>query len=198
MKRYNGAAAEKIATREQLPVGGYEVKIISAKEEVYDWGTRLAIAFDIAEGEHKGFYQKDFDNQQGEDKKWRGVYRIYEPKDDGSQNDAWTKRKFNNFIYCLEDSNLGYHLDWAPLENGDFSQFKGKMLGLLFRSEEWEMNNNGEYRTGWSTRPFSVLSVGDIRDGNYKTPKDKPLKEKAASANNFAPLDDDDDGDVPF
>ena len=64
MKRYNGAAAEKIASREQLPVGGYEVKIISAKEEVFDWGTRLAIAFDIAEGDYAGFYQKDFDNQQ--------------------------------------------------------------------------------------------------------------------------------------
>ena len=44
MKRYNGAAAEKIATREQLPVGGYEVKIINAKEEVFDWGTKLVIA----------------------------------------------------------------------------------------------------------------------------------------------------------
>ena len=78
MKRYSGAAAEKITTREQLPVGGYEVKIINAKEEVFDWGTKLVIAFDIAEGEQKGFYQKDFDNQQGEDKKWHGVYRIYE------------------------------------------------------------------------------------------------------------------------
>ena len=63
MKRYNGAAAEKITTREQLPIGGYEVKIISVKEEVFDWGARLAIAFDIVEGEYKGFYQKDFDNQ---------------------------------------------------------------------------------------------------------------------------------------
>lgn len=198
MKRYSGAAAEKIATREQLPVGGYEVKIINAKEEVFDWGTKLVIAFDIAEGEQKGFYQKDFDNQQGEDKKWRGVYRIYEPKDDGSQEDAWTKRKFNNFIYCLEDGNPGYHLDWAPLEKGDFSQFKGKILGLLFRSEEWGMTINGEYRTGWSTRPFSVIPIGDIRDGNYKTPNDKPLKEKPVSTNNFTPLDDDDDGDVPF
>lgn len=198
MKRYNGAAAEKIASREQLPVGGYEVKIISAKEEVFDWGTRLAIAFDIAEGDYAGFYQKDFDNQQGEDKKWRGVYRIYEPKDDGSDKDKWTKRTFNNFIYCLEDSNENYHLDWAPLEKGDFSQFKGKKLGLLFRSEEWEMNNNGEYRTGWSTRPFAVISTGDVKDGNYKTPKDKPLKNKSEANTSFAPIPDDDDGDVPF
>ena len=198
MKRYNGAAAEKIATREQLPIGGYEVKIISVKEEVFDWGARLAIAFDIVEGEYKGFYQKDFDNQNGEDKKWRGVHRIYEPKDDGSEKDAWTKKTFNNFIFCLEDSNPNYHFDWDPLEKGDFSQFKGKLLGMLFRNEEWEMNNNGEYRTGWSTRPFSVLSTGDIKDGNFKMPKDKPLKNKTNTSNSFTPMADDDDGELPF
>lgn len=198
MKRYNGAAAEKIATREQLPIGGYEVKIISVKEEVFDWGARLAIAFDIVEGEYKGFYQKDFDNQNGEDKKWRGVHRIYEPKDDGSKKDAWTKKTFNNFIFCLEDSNPNYHFDWDPLEKGDFSQFKGKLLGMLFRNEEWEMNNNGEYRTGWSTRPFSVLSTGDIKDGNFKMPKDKPLKNKTNTSNSFTPMADDDDGELPF
>ena len=198
MKRSPGAAAEKIASREQLPVGGYEVKIISVKEEMFDWGCRLAIAFDISDGEHKGFYQKDFDNQQGENKKWRGVYRIYEPKDDGSEKDTWTKRTFNNFIYCLEDSNPDYHLDWTPLESGDFSQFKGKLLGLLFRNEEWEMNNNGEYRTGWSVRPFAVLSTGDVKDGNFKIPKDKPLTTKMSSTSSFVPLDDDEDVDTPF
>lgn len=198
MKRYNGAAAEKITTREQLPIGGYEVKIISVKEEVFDWGARLAIAFDIVEGEYKGFYQKDFDNQNGEDKKWRGVHRIYEPKDDGSEKDAWTKKTFNNLIFCLEDSNPNYHFDWDPLEKGDFSQFKGKLLGMLFRNEEWEMNNNGEYRTGWSTKPFSVLSTGDIKDSNFKMPKDKPLKNKTNTSNSFTPMADDDDGELPF
>lgn len=197
MKRYAGAAAEKIATMDPLPIGGYEVKIINVKEEVFDWGARLSIAFDIAEGPFKGFYQKEFDSQQREDKKWRGVYRIYEPKDDGSEKDGWTKRTFNNFIYSLENSNPGYHMDWGPLERGDFSQFKGKNLGLLFRNEEWEMTTNGEYRTGWSVKPFAALSTADIKSGNFKTPKDKPLKPKANNTS-FAPLGDDDDGDIPF
>ena len=197
MKRYSGAAAQKIVSKEPLPIGGYEVKIINVKEETFAWGSRLKIAFDIASGEYEGFYQKDFDSRQGEDKKWKGIYRIYTPKDDGSEKDAWTKRTFNNFIYCLEDSNPGYHMDWDPLEKGDFSQFKGKLLGLLFRNEEWEMNNNGEYRTGWSTKPFAVLSTGDIKDRNYKMPKDKPLINKS-SPSGFTPIDDEDDGDVPF
>lgn len=77
MKRYHGAKAEKNTIREQLPIGGYVVKIISAKEDTFDWGSRLAVAFDIAEGKHQDFFQKDFDGQTGEDKKWRGVYRLY-------------------------------------------------------------------------------------------------------------------------
>lgn len=198
MKRYNGAEAKKIASREQLPVGGYQVKIISVKEEHFDWGDRLAIAFDIADGQYVGFFQRDFDGQTGEDRKWRGVYRVYEPKDDGSEKDEWTKKSFNNLIYSLEDSNLGYHWDWAPIENGDFGQLKGKLLGVLFRNEEWEMDTAGGYKTGWSSRPCAAVSIGDIKDGKFKMPADKPLKEKSSTggSNGFAQLED--DGDLPF
>lgn len=197
MKRYSGAKAEKSAAREQLPIGAYIARIISAKEEVFDWGTRLAVAFDIAEGDHKGFYQKDFDTQTGEDKKWRGVYRLYEPKDDGSDKDEWTKRTFNNFIYALEDSNQGYHMDWGPIESGDFSQLKGKSVGILFRNEEWEMDTSDGYKTGWSTRPFAALSTGDVKDSNFKMPNEKPLKNKRAASSGFAEIREE-DGGLPF
>lgn len=197
MKRYSGAKAEKSAAREQLPIGAYIAQIISAKEEKFDWGARLLVAFDIAEGSHKGFYQKDFDVQTGEDKKWRGVYRLYEPKDDGSEKDEWTKRTFNNFIYALEDSNRDYHMDWGPIESGDFSQLKGKSLGILFRNEEWEMDTADGYKTGWSTRPFAALSTGDVKDSNFKMPNEKPLKNKRAASSGFAELKEE-DGELPF
>ena len=48
------------------------------------------------------------------------------------------------------------------------------MTGVLFRNEEWEYNGN----TGWSTRCCAFAAVGDIRDGKFKIPKDKPLKNK--------------------
>ena len=54
---------------------------------------RLEISIDVAEGEFKDFYATDYRGQNQEDKKWRGVLRLYVPKDDGSDMDEWTKSK---------------------------------------------------------------------------------------------------------
>lgn len=172
MKAFSGFSPEKSTSREQLPVGGYIAKILNAEEVTYDWGSVLLISFDIAEGDYKDFFKKDYDAQQSEDKKWRGTYRLNIPKDDGSEKDGWTKRTFNNVIWCVEDANPGYHWNW------DEKSLKGKMTGVLFRNEEWEYNGN----TGWSTRCCAFAAVGDIRDGKFKMPKDKPLKNKAQTA----------------
>ena len=45
----------------QLPKGAYVIKILGAKEEEGNYGPQVTIAFDIAEGEYKGFYQNQFD-----------------------------------------------------------------------------------------------------------------------------------------
>lgn len=171
MKQFSGFKAEKSVPREQLPVGGYVAKILNAEEVTYSWGSVLEIFFDILEGPYTEFFKKDFDAQQGEDKKWRGKYRLSVPKDDGSEKDGWTKRTFNNAMYCIEDGNPGYHWNW------DESTLKGKTVGILFRNEEWEYNGN----TGWSTRACALACVGDIKDGKFKMPKDKPLKNKPNS-----------------
>ena len=81
MKAFAGFKAEAPARKEQLPAGGYIAKIMDAKEIGYDWGNVLLISFDIAEGEYKDFFAKDYRNQQQEDKKWRGTFRLRIPKD---------------------------------------------------------------------------------------------------------------------
>ena len=91
MKAFSGFAPEKSSSREQLPVGGYIAKILNAEEVTYDWGSVLLISFDIAEGDYKDFFKKDYDAQQSEDKKWRGTYRLNIPKDDGSEKDGWNE-----------------------------------------------------------------------------------------------------------
>ena len=106
MKKVNSFNRENVIKEsERLPKGGYVIKIINAKEEVFSWGSRLAIAFDIAEGEYAGFYNKNFQNQTGEDKKWKGVFRLNIPKEDGSDGDEWTQKKFNTSILNIQDSN---------------------------------------------------------------------------------------------
>ena len=187
IKSYNGFEAKTSTTREILPAGGYVAKIVSAKVESTEWGDKLIVAFDIDEGDYRGFFKQDFDSNPNEDKKWRGTLRLSIPADDGSETDNWKKRSFNNFAGALEDSNDGYTWDWNE------AKLKGKIFGVLFRNKEWEING----RTGWTTEACSSTSASAIRDGKFKTPKDKPLAIKPApAASNFS--DAEDDGEVPF
>ena len=195
MKPYNGFKAQKSAgAREILPAGGYVCRIDGAKVETYktrNGGTMetLIWAIEVIEGEHAGFWKKDFDSQTGEDKKWRGTMRINLPKDDGSEQDSWTKRTFENAMWALEDSNPGYTWDW------DEKKLKGKIVGIIYRNREWEYNGN----TGWTTEAGGVTSADDIRNGKFKPLKDKPLKNKSNQNNNSSSsFSDLSDGDLPF
>lgn len=186
MKAFNGYKAEKAATREQLPVGGYVAKILDAEEVTYTWGSVLVVSFDIAEGERAGFWEHDYRNQTGEDKKWRGTYRLTIPADDGSEKDEWSKRRFGNAMWAVEQSNPGYHWDWQE------QTLKGKLVGVIYRNREWEMNG----QTGWTTECGTLIDTESARKGDFKPLKDRPLNKKAAApAGSFASMDDD---DLPF
>ena len=181
----NYETTQTISARAQLPVGSYICRILKAEEKVYnsskgEWH-KLEISFDISEGEHKDFYANDYKAQTGEDKKWKGVMRMNIPTDDGSEADGWAKRSFKTNILAIEDSNSGYHWDWNE------AQLKGKTVGIVFRSEEWEYNG----KRGWRTAPFKMVPAADVKSGNIKIPDPKPLNGKAASqASTAADLSD--------
>ena len=187
MRQYKGFKAERSSGgRETLPSGGYVCKILSAKVESNDWGDTLVIAHDVCEGDYAGIFQRDFSNNDREDKRWRGTYRLRLPKDDGTEQDSWKKRSFSNFIWAVEQSNPGFTWDW------DEKKLKGKGVGLLYRNKEWEMNG----RTGWTTEAAGSESIDNIRAGKFRLPKDKPLPE-GKKPPVFTEVEDD-DGDLPF
>ena len=181
----NYDTTQTISARAQLPVGAYICQILKAEEKVYsspkgEW-RKLEVSFDISEGEQKDFYANDYRTQSGEDKKWKGVLRMNIPTDDGSEADGWTKRSFKTNILAIEESNNGYHWDWNE------AQLKGKTVGIVFRSEEWEYNG----KRGWRTAPFKMVPAADVKSGNIKIPDPKPLNGKAASqASTAADLSD--------
>ena len=181
----NYDTTQTISARAQLPVGAYICQILKAEEKVYsspkgEWH-KLEVSFDICEGEHKDFYANDYRSQSGEDKKWKGVLRMNIPSDDGSEADNWAKRSFKTNILAIEESNNGYHWDWNE------AQLKGKTIGIVFRSEEWEYNG----KRGWRTAPFKMVPAADVKSGNIKIPDPKPLNGKAASqASTAADLSD--------
>lgn len=177
-----------------LPAGGYVCKIQGAKIRTFEGKNgsfeRLEVAVDIIEGEYKDYFRRDFDSQNTEDKKWRGVLRLYVPSGGGSDQDNWSMAKLKRFVNDVEDSNPGYHWDWEE------SKLKGKLVGLTFRREEWEYQG----KTGWKTNPFQAYTVEDIRQNKFQLPKDKPLKKAAAvpmpSFENAVEMEGDDD--LPF
>jgi hypothetical protein len=190
MKKFEGYEAKRSGNaRETLPAGGYVCKIFKAEEETYSWGSVLVLSIDVTEGEYAGIWTRDYKNNTNEDKKWRGTMRLTVPKDDGSEKDAWTKNSFNNAMWAIEASNPGYVWNW------DERSLKDKLVGVIYRDREWEMNGN----TGWTTEAGGLTSVDDIRNNTFKALKPKPIKNKpAAAAPAFTDLASDDDGELPF
>ena len=201
MRKYRDWDNVKAAAEfEQLPPGGYICRIMGAEVKEYkrrDGGTfeQLHISIDIAEGDFKYHYANEYRSQNTEDKRWKGVLRLYLPDENGSDRDREdrTASILKAAIESIEESNTGYHWDW------DERKLKGKQIGVLFRSEEWEYNG----KTGWKTQPFKLIDVARIREGKFKVPKEKPLKKeqaKAISADDF--LDNGgeiiSDSDLPF
>lgn len=165
-KPQNWENVQVMTDRAKLPVGAYVCKVKQVGFQRNDYGEQLAILFDIAEGEHKDFYAREFQQNQNQDKKWKGVIRVWLPKDDGSEKDERTKSLFKGMATAFEDSNPGYKWNW------DESSLVNKTVGILYRNEEWEYKG----RSGWNAKPLRCMSAGKVRSGDYTLPKDKPLR----------------------
>lgn len=187
MKPYNGyKKGTPTQEREKLPVGGYVLKIMNAEEVTYTWGSVLKISFDIAEGEYKDFYAKDYKSQQ-EPKKWKGVRQITVPADGDEDKN---KDYFANQIANIEASNPGYEWDWN--EKG----LKNKLVGGVFGEKEYEFNGN----RGFFVTCRGFRTVDAIRAGKFKVPAKLMLnKSSGGSQDGFYPIDESvSDEDLPF
>lgn len=191
----------------KLPAGGYIVKILNATD-VPD-KEYLRIAFDINEGDHKGFFGEQFKNDTREGKKWpnAGTFiRSYKHS---------AEAMFKGFANALENSNKGFKFDF------DESKLKNKLVGIVVGLEEYQ-NQKGQIRT--RTYVSSVRSVDTIKKGEFTVPELKkldvtkttvkpqeafvnPFSDDNATSNPFAANDvtedntnpwGDDDNDLPF
>lgn len=184
----NYKKAQAYTQQERLPIGGYVLKILNVEYKENDWGDQLIFRYDVAEGDHKDFYKKNYQNQNTEDKKWKGTTRINIPNDDGTEQDEWKMRSLKSMVEAFEDSNQGYHWAW------DENTLKDKLVGGIFNDKEWEMNG----RTGFFTNCHHLTSVENIRTGNFKVPDATLLKTKGEPADNNWMNVDGDQEELPF
>lgn len=169
-KPNNWEQVQEYSVREKLPVGAYVCKVKQVTLQQNSTGQVMCILYDIAEGDYTGFYQRDFAGQtNGTEKKWRGVLRVWLPKDDGTTKDESTKRMFKGMVTSFEESNPGYRWNW------DENSLVGKTVGIIYRNEQWEYNGKG----GWAAKPLRCMSAAKVRSGDFTIPADKPLMGEA-------------------
>jgi hypothetical protein len=87
LKPSNWNEIKEPTERRDLDIVAAVCAIKKAVVQEDDYGAKLCIVFDIAEGEFAGYYQEAFDRSTFEDKKWKGVLRLWLPKNDGSEQD---------------------------------------------------------------------------------------------------------------
>lgn len=178
---------------QMLPKGAYVVVIKNVKEDKWPSGDEmLRIAFDIAEGEYKGFYQNQFDNNPDEDKKWPGdaTYTLNIPNDNSQQYvwDLW-----NTFFADLEDSNNGFVFGMD-----DVKKLKGKLIGGKFHNHQSEYKGEtyDHIQLKWT------CPADDVRNGKPgKMPKDKLITGSNAQGpvdNTFMNIPEDAADEIPF
>lgn len=162
-------------TFQQLPKDAYVIVIRNAQEERNSngKGSHLTIAFDIAEGEYKDYYDKIYRANTDEDKRWPYDARYYlSVPDDYSQQFIWDN--WNTFFADLEDSNDGF------VFGGDPSQLKGKLIGGKFHIEQSEYQG----RIYDHTRLRWTCVADDVRNGKAgKLPNDKLIEAAPVTQN---------------
>lgn len=143
---------------EKLPVGGYIIKILNV-QDVSD-KEYLKVSFDIAEGDHKGFFKKQYDEDSRADKKWPNAgsfVRSYK---------STAESMFKGFANAIENSNKGFKFDF------DEKKLVGKQVGIVVGLEEY-VTQNGAVRE--RTYVSAVRSVDTIKKGDFKVPELKKL-----------------------
>ena len=150
----------------QLPAGLNACQIVMAIEEERNGSRLLAIAFDIAEGEYKGFFQQRYDADTNPQKKWpgAGIRRQFVEDRDGSCNPF-----FKGLITSIEESNPGFKWNW------DENTLRGKKFGAIMGREEF-LANDGQKKM--ATKVFYISSIEGLK--NAKIPEDKLLPDNTA------------------
>ena len=199
MKQFNNYADAKKAAESRggakLPAGAYVCKIIKVKYENGENGKsdKIAVMFDIAEGEQKGFFQKQYEENTSDDKKWKGIIRLYVPTDDGSDSDAMTKRTFAGLTSSLEHSISGYSWDW------DENKWANKSIGIVFGETGTKIDGK---EIVFTEARFGV-DADKVRDGSAPVAKFKSKNGYgegggSSSSSGFMSIPDNNLSEIPF
>lgn len=154
--------------RKFLPAGGYVAKIVNVTVE----NEIITIFFDIAQGEFKNTYMKEYKQAGGNNNfdasKWSKKAVVnYNFQYSGA------KYAFARLLDDLEASNQ--YFKW----NDETNDLKDKFIGVVYKKNEYE-DKFGEVKTGTDFPEFT--SVKNIADNKYSI---EPKNKKETSSNDL-------------
>jgi hypothetical protein len=147
-KNTNWTEVSAAGTSSMIPAGGYVAKILSVED--VESKEYLRFTYDIAEGEHKGFFETD-------DRPYTHQFiRSYKDTAAGFMK---------QFLDCVDDSNDRFNLStWDNDPNG----LMNMLIGVLIQREDYT-NQNGEDRARMNVVEFT--SAENIRNNRYVLPE---------------------------
>lgn len=162
-----------------LPAGPYVAVIIDMVDEPKREYVNLV--YDIAEGEHKGYYSDDW-----------GKAHPYAHTRKVSYKET-VSGQLKGILNRIQRANPGFD-PFAAWDAGRLDMFKNRLVGINLQEEEYE--NNGEVKTRWFAF-CDIVDVDKVRNGSVKPRPKKTLGGKSATASSNA-ANDADDFDIPF
>lgn len=178
---YREAAVSTSTEFEKLPPGGYVCRIKKVTNHQEGDKPYLHIVYDIAEGQHAGYYSDEW----GTENEWAHDNRHY-------YSEA-ALGMFKGFLKAVDESNNTNFEEQAEF-GLDEQRLIGKVVGYIIGEEEYR-GNDGSIKTRLKVR--GARSIQTIREGKYKFPETKKLDTAAVDlipSKPDAPVGD----DLPF
>ena len=157
----------------KLPAGAYEITIKRAEEKNMNGEDYLCILFDISDGEYKDYFINKFMSDQknfSESAKFKGVYRL--PYPNGNEYDENRRKHMKTTLEHIKKSN-NLNADFSKKWDG--TVLKDCKAGMIFRDCEYDYKG---YH-GMSAQPYGIITLDELKTGNYTVPEPKYLKGSA-------------------
>ena len=192
MKQFEGFKSEaSSAAYPMLPEGPYVAVIKAVKIDGQEPDQTLVIRVDVSEGEHAKYFTNRYEHDKAAggqyEVKYKGDYRlrIPNPRNTKALYPETDRRRFNDAIFRVEQSNPGYTWDW------DENKLVGKTVGINMQA--------GEYNGAPYTTIGRFETANDVRNGIVKAMKPRKPRGEVASAPASEPaFTQVDNVDIPF
>jgi len=133
MKKIDMTNVQEAGERARIPAGAYICKITAAKD--YPDKEYLKVYYDIATGDFANYYSQ----LRADHPDWESVGAYYK------SYKTTALPMFKRFCSAVSKSNGNFVFDGGNV-NSDESTLAGKLIGLVFREEEY-YSNSGDLKT---------------------------------------------------